>query len=272
MKSDPLRVVIFSKDRPMQLQALLESLLHHAKPTPPITIVLRPRSEYNRLRSLYTDILWLEEREFDNALRAALSYGDEELVMFVVDDQIITGPMDLGETEWVMKDKRVHAYSFRLGENIANMPDDWLAHGLHSKAYTWRGKPKDWGYPFSMDTQVYRRDDLMKVFTAYQQFLTGPFRAPADYEAFGLNFFRSADSPDRPLMACPRGNSVAYCQDLNKVQQFHGAPQFGTAGVHDVESLITAYNAGFRIDWESAEGHVHDDPFVRQRIWRTFLT
>ncbi len=260
----------------MQLQALLESLTRFTYQTPPITVVLKDRSEYGSLKKEYPDIIWINETSqgFGEALRAGIAFGEEELVMFAVDDQLIVGSMDFMEAARAMRATSVHCYSFRLGDNITGVPLDRGEIGNHSWSYPWWRKVKDWAYPFSMDTCVYRKEDLKPLLTSKVE-----YRAPADFEAAGLIYFENMINPEdpnhglhRPRMAVHAGNSVAYCQDVNKVQLFHGAPEFGTPGVHDVESLVLQYVQGFRLDWESAIGKVHNDPFVRQSFWNLRLS
>lgn len=256
----------------MQLHALLESLIRFTYQTPPITVVLKDRPEYGTLEKEYPDITWIHENArggFGEALRAGIAFGEEELVMFAVDDQLIVGSMDLMDAARVMENELVHSYSFRLGANIAYLP---IAMDVLHKSwvYEWRLQIKHWGYPFSMDTSIYRKEDLKPLLTPKAE-----YRAPADFEAAGLIHFNQPgrySTDGRRLMAVHRGDSVAYCQDVNKVQLFHGAPEFGTPGVHDVESLMLQYVQGFRLDWESAIGKVHDDPFVRQSFWNLKLS
>jgi len=174
--------------------------------------------------------------------------------------------MDLMEASRAFRYASTHCYSFRLGHNILGMPKALNPINDHSWTYEWWGQTKDWGYPFSMDTCVYRKKDLAPLLTPKDS----DYRAPADFEAAGLQHFLNSET--RARMAAQVGNSVAYCQDVNKVQLFHGAPEFGTPGIHDVDTLVRAYVQGFRLDWESAIGKVHDDPFVRQAFWNLKLS
>lgn len=198
---------------------------------------------------------------FEGALRKAIEQAHEEFVLFVVDDQVIVGRLDLEEAMTCMQRESVLCYSFRLGANIKDAEKIPFQTLGGSRIWGWRGQPKDWGYPFSLDATLYRRKDLE------DRILSSDFRpkVPADFEVLGLGLM---PTEDEIYMACPDGESRAICQDLNKVQTTHGAPAFGRMGEHDTQTLLDLWQQGHRLDWQSVQGFTHTDAFTRDLAWK----
>lgn len=246
----------------MQFRCLLESFQYNIDTEITIYVIAGSEDGYEDIKSEFK-LNWInEEHGFGAALSDLMidTYGEN--ILFGVDDQIITGHVNLKEADRLLKsDPSVFNYSFRTGTNIDGYTEvlsDSEACNKFSVKYRWRGKPSHWGYPLSLDFLMYRADDLVQV-------MNSEYRVPADFEAYSYQYFLRNYS--REYMAFSNRTSVAYCQDLNKVQLNHGAPCYGNE-THDPAYLLEEYKNGKRLDWKSAQGFEHSDPFCRGALWK----
>lgn len=136
-------VLIFSKDRPAQLDLLLRSIERYAlKLYRGITIQWSASSpEYERgyellAREHVYGYMWQRDRDatsFRESVRAWLR-GDHDLISFLVDDDVFYRPLVFDRTT-----------------------------ACQSRGYSFRGG--DYDYPFSVDGVIYRREWIEKLLT-----------------------------------------------------------------------------------------------------------
>lgn len=166
-----LDVVIFSKDRPMQLEALLRSMSVDSTFLPPIHILYRASGSnfskayeevFIRHKSIIATVV--HERAFKSDLLCLLRglYGG--LIVFLVDDIIFTRPIDWCELGQLNGAGAV--FSLRLGTQIdysqthscACPPPPWTrqvtSNGRPCLVWKWRNAKVEWGCPHSLDGNV----------------------------------------------------------------------------------------------------------------------
>ena len=255
-----VRAIFFTKDRPMQFRAMLESFLYNVDVAPKISVIMPYRMEYKDILEEFDWIDWIfEEEGFGQALTESIMVREDH-IFFGVDDQLIVGSLDLTEGDTLLSENEdVLCYSYRLGKNIKGYENIVSVRTTDkSIIYTWREHESHWGYSFSLDTTMYRKKDCITS-------LNSGYVVPADFEATALI---RKNSGLKNLMAFPDKNGVGICQDVNKVQTAHGAPEFGDPVFHNSEYLINRYLEGDRLDWMSAQGYAGEDCFTRQAVWK----
>ena len=258
---DLLNVIIFSKDRPAQLDALLRSI--------------RERVEGWEKRSLWSVILATSTPEFAQGyeiVRAehrsgALEFIDERSrgggfssivietmqrqhqandapwCMFLVDDMIFKTlwPLDGGKPMRRLKeDPRVLCLSLRMCRRYdycypirKRMKSPFAA--LFGR-WNWRKASGDWGYPMSLDGHIFRYDD---IFPLVQQI---EFKNPNTFES-KLDQNRITT---RPLMTC-YAESVVVNLPVNRVQNEYTNRAGEKYGV-SAEDLNASFLAGKRVN------------------------
>lgn len=248
----PIEVIVFSKDRACQLEALLRSMerfFGHPRRT---TVLYTASSQayergYGLLREDYKSVTWRREAEFKTDLLRLVeeaSGRQSRHVMFLVDDIVFVRPFT-GEQviNLLDDDDGVLAYSLRLGDRIRychprQMPTS-PPEFLDGRRWTWRNAhPGYWNYPMSVDGNIYRLSDIGGTLTKID------FRNPNTLET------RMADQPiDRPYLAC---SSSPYLVNLalNLVQDVFRNPH----GDYSAESLNKAFLDGLAIDIEPFVG------------------
>lgn len=122
-----LTVIVFSKDRPMQLHAYLESLFMFSDISENDVYVLYKKNEnipYQKVIQSFSKVNWIEEINFVSQIGKLLS-NSNTYVLFGCDDVVFT---DYFKTKDIItfldKHEEVFGYSIRLGTNFAPVPKD----------------------------------------------------------------------------------------------------------------------------------------------------
>ncbi len=252
-ESKPLVAVVFSKDRPLQLEATLASLLLRCKDPErmEITVLYTTSSAYQeglyrQLRLEYPGVVFRRERHFREDVLALVAGAG--FVAFVVDDALFVREFSIGTViEQLEANDAAIGFSLRLGTNTTycypldaqqDLPEfTTLRPGV--LAYRWPGASHDFGYPFDLSSSVYRTADIEPLLRRI------PFSNPNLME--GRLAERAPASGQRhPVLLCFE-RSVAFCIPANLVQTVTK----NRAGARPDESpiaLAAAFERGCRID------------------------
>ena len=253
----PLDIIVFSKDRACQLDALLRSLCTFLHFPHRITVVYTsstPAFElgYDLLRLWHMGVNWLGEAgSFDLTLMTLLDKvhrGPGRYLMFLVDDMLFTRTFTAqGLMESLSHDEDILAVALRMGENITYCysRDSKTAPPDFSKGCRWAWKtasPGYWDYPMSLDGNIFRTADLVKLLPKVR------FANPNTLEA------ALAGKPlRRPELVCERSASVINVA-ANRVQSAY----LNRCGNLSAERLNAALLKGSAIDFQAFAGQAFD--------------
>lgn len=244
-KPSPLEVIVFSKDRACQLEALLRSIECFLETPHRITVLYTASDQmfqagYDLLMGWHKTVNWRREEEFrPDLLRlvADASVRDARNVMFLVDDIIFTRNFDSDQMMPLLDDDEVLALALRLGDTIqychprtaATVPPDFLP----GRRWAWRdAHPGYWNYPMSLDGNIFRLDDMAKILSGIE------FQNPNTLEAC------LARNPiNRPHLACQSSPCLVNLA-LNLVQNIFNNPHGNTSAA----DLNNCFLSGFVID------------------------
>lgn len=250
--------VIFSKDRPLQLYTLLQSMLTNLENLCKIIVLYDVSSEkyeqaYEEIHidSISDLIHFVKQANFKQNLIEVLNNLNTEKVFFLVDDIVFTEPCDLKRIIDIDSDKYV--LSLRLGNNIRysytvgreqKKPDFFELEGTTDLiCWEWRNGDIDWGYPLSVDGNIFITKEILCMTSNLD------FSAPNSYETelqifndilfnrFGLCFKKSK------LVNIP----------INKVQ----TENTNRAGVIHQDFLLEKWREGYMIDISKLSGIVN---------------
>jgi len=210
-------VIIFSKDRACQLDALLRSMdknfhIPHSR----IVITKTSTPEFNRgYCQLDTErkCRWVLEQNFKVDLDGVLDTTTFPFVLFLVDDDIIVQPIEVDEVfNQFRRDKNILTLSWRLGGNITRsqiLGKDVKLPVFNGPVWNWKGSDVGWDYPMALDGHLYRREDIVPLIKSLS------YDFPNRLEAI------MATQPlPQPLMICPPiSKVVGFC--LNRVQDVY---------------------------------------------------
>ncbi len=187
--------LVFSKDRPAQLDLLLRSVRRHA-------------------RHLYRTVAVLVAvpSTLDLARGYVICAGDHPGVTFRLEHEL---PFE----------DEVHAWLDGAGVIVSFLVDDdvFYSRAREPDGLPWSYRGGDFDYPFSVDGNVYAKADVEKLLAGVR------FRNPSELEAFGhdrrgrLPFGEVAHGPHPCLVGVP----------ANRVSESSGMPHMGV-DVHDL--------------------------------------
>jgi len=258
-------VVIFSRDRALQLQGTLASFKLHCDEANNTRILVLYRATgphfaeaYRQLKYELADqlrITWLQEERFKNDLLKGLNRYRSNLkqVLFVVDDCLFVRPFSLKQLNHTLEaDQEAIGFSLRLGRNTSwcyatDRPQapphfEERPEGLR---FRWWGQEGDFGYPLELSSSLYRWRDLRTMLKWL------PYSNPNRLEQ-GLARLRMAWAKRRPWLWCA-GYSLAFCAPINKVQAVLNN-RAGDSQPNGAEALNQLFLKGKRVEVDGLTG------------------
>jgi len=252
--SSRLNIIIFSKNRPCQLDALLRSIQKHIKIPFSISVLCKveaPFVEGYRIlsqRPQGKSVNWCYENDFSSQTKKLVAQCDPgSFVMFLVDDIIFKKSLRNDKTfKQFGCDKGVATLSLRLGKDITA---DAKKAGKKIPGTRWDPKAvgiKGWNYPMSVDGNIFRAKDLQ----GYVHGLT--FHNPNSFEsAMSVNPLKG------DMMCYPSSRLVNLA--INKVQT---EVLKNACGDIDQWFLNEQWRKGFQIKLEPIEKLKHTERHV----------
>ena len=251
-----LRTVIFSKDRALQLEAVLRSFFLRCVDRDMAAVAVlcaasdqRQQRSYDVLASEYKDVEFVKEKDFKADMLSLLS--GIRFVCFLVDDNIFVDDFSFSDCIMALcRHKDALGVSLRLGRNtgycyMLDKPQSLPAFSDAGKGmfiYNWPGCDHDFSYPLEVSSSIYRVDELMPLFSKLQ------FSNP--------NQLESAIAPLSKLYAQKRSRLLCYetsrtfCAPVNIVQQVCCENRAAREAGYSVAELLEIFESGRRIDVE----------------------
>ena len=265
--SAAVHLIVFSKDRPLQLHGMLSSVRRHWRGEYRVTVLARMEepyfAAYEAVWREFEEAIFLTETDFPADLSAILSMDGEgtPLVCFGCDDVVYTLALDVRRVAAELDSHpRLLGYSLRLGLHTQadmfgrEMPRPAGAfsplseHGGGVWDVAGPGATGDWAYPWEVLGTVYR--------SAFVRRLVGLLARddqagnPSLLEHNGSQRWREA-ADGRSLLACG-ATARLVVPTVNVVQSVFGNGTVGP-GVSP-EFLLNCWNHGLRLDVERYRG------------------
>jgi len=172
-----LECIIFSKDRALQLHALLSSYFEHVQDQVPIHILYRSssaphRKAYDEVFVLFNSGIQTVRRETDfrEDLLGIMESMKSSKVMFLVDDILFINPIELGG--FARLPSQIFVPSLRLGNQISFsyvyqkplplpifIPD--ILDDNNKLCWIWEQGEMDWAFPLSLDGHIFSRQEII---------------------------------------------------------------------------------------------------------------
>jgi hypothetical protein len=245
-----LDMMVFSRNRALQLYALLESIEKYFDATKiNVTILHRYDDDHKaslaNVSSHFGSYKFIDESDFQNQVQEFLA-SPGELVTFLTDDIIFKDHVSTQQvSEIMLANPSVLAFSLRLGLHVY----DCYALGQEQPSpqgnvyppnlfvWNWRSAQMDWEYAFSVDGHVFRKPHLSTW--------TSPlnYHHPNSFEEALQLCRRLQDIP--PAMACYVTSKLVNLP-INRVQDSHQ----NRCGEIDSNYLLEKWDAGLCLDIE----------------------
>lgn len=274
-----IRVVVFSRDRALQVHATLSSLNLQAldASTAQISVLFRRTSaryvvQYNRLAAEFRDrVSFVEETNFRSQVvdllgglpnAAEVSRQDvpktteRDYCLFLVDDSIFIRQFWLQEAVAALdSNPDALGYSFRLGQNTTlsysldrpqRLPSFHTLGGGILK-YRWDRADGDFGYPLEVSSSLYPLGIILGLLQGLA------FDSPSSLES-QMSLRAGEFARSRPALLCFE-RSVAFSAPLNRVQEVF-SNRSGNSPAFSTENLADLFEAGKRLNVRALQGFV----------------
>ena len=256
-------VIVFSKDRPMQLDAMLRSFMLHCLDFQrlSIRIIFKASNKlygqaYQSLEMQYSpfaNITLIPENDFRRQVLHLLK--SDEYVLWLVDDNIFFQSFKLIDFQQLLESNQdALGYSLRLGANTTYCyplnkqqatPDFQHVSGTACK-YRWSTAECDFGYPLEVSSSLYRTRDLLPLLESIN--FSNPNSLEEEMVARATNFRTTM-----PYLLCPI-KSITFCNPINKVQTAAAENRSGCSALLSSESLLNDFMKGKRINVAAFDG------------------
>lgn len=181
----PAECVVFSKDRALQLHALLSSCMEKMAPQVPLRVLYHASTPahqraYEEVRELIprTTISFRKQdsdRSFRDNLMELLDAIASEKMFFLVDDIVFTEDVDVRDFAQYDTDKFVP--TLRMGLNLNKcytlqkdqpLPEATAAATKDTLTWKWEEGLYDWGYPLSVDGHFFSTHEMTTMIRLLQ--------------------------------------------------------------------------------------------------------
>jgi predicted SAM-dependent methyltransferase/glycosyltransferase involved in cell wall biosynthesis len=174
-----LNTIIFSKNRACQLDALLRSIDYHWKDwkrSTKITVIWTYKEEkylegYKKLIVEHPEINFINQKDKDFKSTLISTIDPTSLYsMFLVDDMMFINSfsLDLPEVKAFKNNPEALCLSLRMHPNIRYcymLSIPLIPPEFSNGAWKWKGLPGDWGYVKSVDSHLFRTNDIIQAIT-----------------------------------------------------------------------------------------------------------
>lgn len=251
-------IVTYSKDRPLQLYAFLESAYRFIKGSYKIIVIYATSHDsyqqgYQLVRKQFDQVEWVKQRsraEFKRLTLDAVFKSPGDYLLFAVDDIIVKDEVNLGRCVELLERTKAHGFYLRLGDNITECYSCRKHTGkpplfeIDPGVYAWRFRRGmgDWSQVCTADMTLYRKQDVKRPLEVLAYDLPNAFEADwerfADFSLAGLCFAESK------IVNIP----------VNLVQSF--APGNRNMGLYTPQELLEKFlKKGLKIDIDPV-GHI----------------
>lgn len=251
--------LIFSKDRAMQLQAVIDSFFLHCVDPDRIQLKILykasdklSRSLYDKLKSKFANVTLIEESAFRQQVIDIVT--ESRNILFMVDDNIFVRDFRLGRIiDGLKANPDAIGFSLRLGRNTCynynrnlhmTMPDFYVV-GDGILKYNWTDQKYDFGYPLEVSSSIYRADEILPLLQQLD------FPNPNMLEglmAANANLFHQA----RSTLLC-YDLSVTFCNPINLVQTVC-TNKTSNNNQYSAANLAAMFAEGYSIDINEYNG------------------
>ena len=238
-------ILIYSKDRAMQLHALLYSLGNKEN----IYVLYKTEKywyQYKQLFKEFPNVTFICEVDLVRDTIHLLS--SSEYVLFLTDDTIIRRDFNLSKVfRHIRNNNMVLGFSLRMGKNITHshitneplkQPRFQESKELSYTHWDWGSGERCWGYPLTVDATAYRSMNILYLLSDCSNGDPGLIEAHMAARKHKMDH--------HPTMMCFK-ESVAFCTPVNIVRDNTPCP-YARTYLYTIEYLAKMFDEGKRID------------------------
>jgi hypothetical protein len=236
--------IIFSFNRPVQLELLLRSYFTLVQNPMPLVVQYGAKGEsfkaaYAEVAALYPQVRWVAEEKFRPTLERVLAGLTTPKVCFLVDDIVFIRPVDMAAFAALPVDTAVP--SLRLAPTLnysytsaqAQQPPRFTPAAGGMLSFAWGEQWNEWSYPMSVDGHLFSTAEVCVMAR------TAPYKAPNSFEGALMRFASAFMGRQGLCFDKPK----IFNNPCNKVQ----SEVANLAGTISPESLLARWQAGERL-------------------------
>lgn len=260
-----VRVVVFSKDRPVQLRWLLSSMKRYVVGVYDVVVLWRSSYSYDKVRSEFPDVAFKEEGDLKALLLESIDESIER-TMFCVDDVVFYRRVDLDSASKLPRD--VLGFQFKLNPHVCWShpaespcpPPRFSAFERGELEWTRSEGQVDWDYGWDLCCSLYRTIDVKRILS----------ETMGDLESWHPNTIEARGSKcrllerERPKSKC-YAIPVASVITINRVQDVYRAPVYGSASLRDLNDQRRTLDDDFYRDNRFDSAHIGLLVFQREK-------
>ncbi|MFH2045546.1 MAG: hypothetical protein ABIK92_10420 [Pseudomonadota bacterium] len=170
----PVSNIVFSMNRPLQLEAYLESLYRHMPGDKIQTYIIYKANlfneQYSELFRRYSDCIVINEKNFHDDFVNLIGQVDSRYILFGTDDVVYYDSVDFGviENTFGKFSKDIFGFSLRLSPLNLKEDSDQITKidigGETIYRLKWKkGRNSNARYPFELNTTVYKKELVAKI-------------------------------------------------------------------------------------------------------------
>lgn len=185
-QADVADVVIFSYDRPLQLELLLMSMRRFVTGTGEVAVIYRASAQpyqkaYEQLQQAFPTIRFVAQgvhpkKDFKPLTEQYAFNTPSNYILFAVDDNVVKEPIDLAACIELLEKYQAYGFYLRMGCHLTDCYTMSCKQPLpplqerEPGVYSWNFLQgfADWGYPNSVDMTLYRKRDIKQIVTSLQ--------------------------------------------------------------------------------------------------------
>ena len=248
--------IVFSKDRALQLYAMLESYFKYVENPFPLIIIYNAIDEkheksYRDVAKLFSKIKLVNDQQgFRNTLLSELDKINTTNLFFLTDDNIFLRKVNLKHASIINPRESVLSlrHSPRLSYNYTTQtnqkPPNFssLEDNTGLLKFNWFEKNNQWSDPWSVDGHVYSTSEIQILSRI------SDFKAPNTYEAVLKTF---GDLMINRCGLCYE-KSIVLNMPINRVQD----EVSNKSGEISIDFLLDKWNKGYKINTSIFENYV----------------
>lgn len=245
--------IIFSKNRPMQLRSLLESMIHFIDEnlinSISVLFTFEPNHQegYYKLFSEFPKVKFLKETNFRDQTISLVTQASNH-VSFLVDDIIFYKEI---KNEIIPFSGEV-CFSLRLGKNCkySHPANTWYKQPAFTEdqnyiSWGWNNSEYDFAYPFSLDGHVFSKKEILSILESIS------FRNPNTLES-SMMYFNPFMGNYSTMKMRSFKESCLVGLPINRVNN-EIPNRFGVEfGINEIE-LQKLFDEQLKIDWQEMD-------------------
>ena len=283
--------IVFTKNRPLQLEAYLEGLYRYFPRELIQTYIIYKRElfeeEYQQLFSKYADCIVIKENDFHGDFLKLLSQINTKFILFGVDDVVYFDSVDFEIIDETFNSfpEDIFGFSLRFGKEILEGDDvitdvEVAGHKVHRVDWK-QGQTPNSRYPFELCATVYKTELVKKIIdgtmnsnplakrlfcpsSAFKRAMNKVVSVRSTLKRFG--YFFSPNTLESWVCRWCQNNSELLpnylyfqkiCASAIQVNMVNTSTKddFDSAAEYTVEALNERYKTGYRLDIDFVAGN-----------------